>query len=87
MPVAVNGVVVPFAIEIEVGVTAMLVSVAAVTVILAAGDVMPLREAVMVVVPTATPDTTPVLGPTLAVEGAADVQVTEVVMSAVGPLE
>ena len=79
--------VVPVSMETEDGVTVMPVSGEAVTVMLAIFDVMPLRVAVTVVAPAATPVTTPVLGPTLAVEGAADVQVTEVVMSAVGPLE
>lgn len=79
---------VPFAIDIEAGVTAMLVRVAAVTVMLTVFEVTPLRAAVMVVVPVAAVAvTTPVLAPTLAMSGSADVQVTELVMGAVVPFE
>lgn len=91
VPVAVKVVVLPLPIDIVAGVIAMLCSVASVTVMLAAGEVMvPYNEgmaAVMLVVPTATPVTKPVLLPTLAVPGATDVHVTKVVRSAVVPFE
>ena len=83
VPVAVNMVVVPFGIDAAAGAIVMPDRVAAVTVMAAAGEVMPLMEAVTVVFPTVTPFTTPVLLPTFAVAGSADTQVTEVVMSAV----
>ena len=85
MAVKVTGV--PLVVDGVGGAMLILVKVAAVTVILAAVEVTPLIEAVMVVVPIAAPVTIPVAMPTLAVAGAAEVQVTWVVMSALVPLE
>lgn len=83
-----NAAVVPFAIDVAAGVTAMLDRVAAVTVMLTVFEVTPARVAVIVVVPVAAlAVTTPVLAPTLAIEGLAEVQVTRLVMTADGPLE
>lgn len=90
-PLAVKVVVPPLATDIVNGEMVMPVSEAAVTVMLAGGEVtMPYElpmDAVMLVVPTAMHVTTPVLLPTLAVPGVADVQVTRVVISAVVPFE
>ena len=70
------------------GVTAMLLSVAAMTLMLAEfEEVIPRNAALTVVVPIAVPKTIPVLIPTVAVNGSADVQVTSVVRSAVVPSE
>ena len=88
VPVAVKVVFVPLASETDAGVMAMLLSVAAVTVMLAElEEVMPPKAAVTVVVPIAVPTTLPVWLPTVAVNGSADVQVTFAVMSAVVPSE
>ena len=87
VPVAVNGVLKPLAILADAGEMAIPVKAAAVTVMPTAGEVMPFAEAVIVVVPTELPVAAPVLRPTLAVAGLADVQATKVVMSAVVPLE
>lgn len=80
-------VVVAVTIDALAGATAMLTNGELVTVTVAAGEVTPFNAAVTVVVPTVLPVTTPVLLPMLAVAGAAEVQVAEVVMSAVEPLE
>lgn len=80
---AVKVVVAPLGIEAATGETVMLVNVAAVTVMLTAGDVMPLIDAVTVVLPIATPVTVPGGAPTLAVAVSADVHLTCAVMSAV----
>ena len=84
MPVAVRGVFVPLARLVEVGVTAMLRNVAAVTAILAVGEVIPFIVAVTVVLPIVTPETTPVLL-TAAVVGAAETQAACEVRSTVEP--
>jgi hypothetical protein len=92
LPVAVKVVVVPAAADGVRGATEIPVRVAPVTVTLSGAEVMTLyaltfMAAVTVAAPTALPVTTPVLGPTLAVLGAADVHVTKVVISAVVPFE
>lgn len=61
MPVAVRLVVRPLASVAETGVTAIAVNVGAVTVSVAALEVTPLAEAVMVLVPTFTPVATPLV--------------------------
>ncbi|MCR4305124.1 MAG: hypothetical protein NUV63_13040 [Gallionella sp.] len=63
------------------------VAVAATTVILAAGEVTPFMDAVMVVNPAPTPVATPVFFPTLVIAGLVETQLTEMVMSAVAPSE
>ena len=65
----------------------MLLSVAVLTVMPAAGEITPFNSAAAVVVPTATPVTTPVFAPTLAMAVSSDDQVTCAVMSAVVPFE
>ena len=71
------------AIDAETGVSAMLVKAACVTVMLADDAVIPFKDADMLVVPTATPSTTPVFAPTVAVAGAPELQFTCVVRLAV----
>lgn len=58
-----NVVVNPLAIEAVTGVTLIAVITAAVTVIVAAGDVMPLNDAVTELLPTATPVAMPLVAP------------------------
>lgn len=86
---------VPLAVKVKVaprtmmavgGVSAMLETVAVVTVTLSTGEVIPFKEAVMVVVPGATGVTTPVPAATVAVAGLADTQITELVISEDVPL-
>ncbi len=86
LPVAVKVKVAPWTMIAAAGVTAMLETVAVVTVMLSAGEVIPFKEAVMVVVPAATGVTTPVPAAIVAVAGLAEVQITELVMSADVPL-
>ena len=69
--------------ETDAGVMAILLNVAAMTLMLAVFEVIPSNAAVTVVVPISVPMTTPVSLPTVAVNGSADVQVTSAVMSAV----
>ena len=66
MPVAVNVALRPLGVDAETGVTAILISAASVTVMLATGEVTPFNAAVTVVEPISTPVTTPVLVPTVA---------------------
>lgn len=73
--------------EAEAGETVMAVSVAALTVMPIADEDTPLEKAVTVVLPSATPVTTPLVLPTLAMAGAAEVQLTVPVMLAVEPSE
>ncbi len=90
-PVAVNVVVLPFAIDMVTGAIVNPVRVDDVTVMVPFAEVVPpyvvplFNEAVITVAPTALPVTTPVLGVTLAMPEAAVVHVTEVVRSAVVP--
>ncbi len=70
------------AIDGLAGVTAMEVSVAAVTVSTAAGEVTPLSDAVMLLMPTPTPVASPVLV-IVATEVVAEFQVTLDVTSCV----
>lgn len=84
VPMAERFVLVPFASETDDGVMAILFRVAAVTEILTDGEVIPFKVAVIVVVPTANPETTPLLF-TVAVAGATETQVTCEVRSAVEP--
>jgi hypothetical protein len=86
VPLAVNVKVAPRTMMAASGVSAMLETVAVVTVTLSTGEVIPFKDAVMVVVPGATGVTTPVPAATVAVAGLADVQTTELVMSADVPL-
>ena len=72
----------PLAIGGLAGVTAIDCSVAAVTVNTSTGDVTPLRLAVMLLVPTATPVARPPVV-IVATEGVADVHVTVLVIFAV----
>ncbi len=74
----------PLPMEAVAGVTAMDWSVGGVTVRTAAGEVIPLRLAVMLLVPGATPVATPRFE-MVATEVVAEVQVTEVVILAVLP--
>jgi hypothetical protein len=76
----------PLARVVEAGLTAILLRVAAVTVMLADGEVKPLNMAEIDASPIATPETTPLLFIT-AVLGAADTQVTSEERSAVEPSE
>ena len=69
---------------VELAVMAMLFSVAAVTVTLAGGEVTPFNVAVIVALPSASPETTP-LALTAAVPDAAEPQVTCVVRLDVEP--
>jgi hypothetical protein len=86
--VAVRYAVVPFArVVVEVGVMAMLISVAAITSMFASGEVTPFMDAKTVVEPTATPVTVPVFKPTVAIADDAEVQVTCVLMSELLPSE
>ena len=78
-------VVAPLAMETGVGAMLMPVSVAAVTVMLAAGEVTPLNAAVRVVAPAATPVALPLLTEATAVSAVA--QVTMLVTSTTCPLE
>ncbi len=86
VPLAVNVKVAPRTMMAACGVTAMLDTVAVVTVTLSTGEVIPFKDAVIVVVPGATGVTTPVPAATVAVAGLADVQTTELVISADVPL-
>ncbi len=79
VPVAVNCCVRPFATDGFAGVTAIDISVGAVTVITDAADVTPLKVAVMLLVPTATAVANPVVE-IVATDVVADAQNTELVM-------
>lgn len=85
MPVAIILVVAPLAMETGVGAMLMPMSVAAVTVMLAAGEVTPLNAAVTVVVPGATPVVTPMFS--AAITSLATDQVDMLVTSMTCPLE
>lgn len=85
MAVKVTGV--PLGVDGAIGVMLMPVITAAVTVRLAAGEVMPFFEAVIVVPPSALPVTTPVVPSTVATAAPLDSQFTWLVMSAVLPSE
>lgn len=85
MPAAVKVTGTPLGVEGAVGLMLMLVIVAAVTDRAAAGEVTPLAEAVMVVLPTATPVATPVALSMEAMLLLADAQVTWLVTSPVLP--
>ena len=82
MPVAVNCCAVPFTMLGVGGVIPMDTNVAAVTVKVTAGEVIPPSAAVMPLVPTAVEAAKPLLPPALlivATAGEADAQVTELV--------
>ena len=81
MAVKVTGV--PLGVDGVVGLMLIPVIEAAVTVRLAVGEVMPLAEAVTVVLPTATPVATPVVLLIVATPVLPDDQVAWLVMSAV----
>ena len=83
VPVAVNVTGLPFGVDNASGLTLMLVRAAEVTVRLAAGAVIPLTDAVILVLPTAMPVAIPVVLPIVAIDILADVHVTWPVMSAV----
>jgi hypothetical protein len=83
VPVAVKVTGIPFGVEGAVGLMLMPVTVAAVTVSGAAGEIMPLNEAITVVMPTATPVATPVELLILATAVSVACQITLLVMSAV----
>lgn len=85
MPAAVKVTGTPLGVEGAVGLMLMLVIVAAVTDRAAVGEVTPLAEAVMVVLPTATPVATPVALSMEAMLLLADAQVTWLVTSPVLP--
>lgn len=73
----------PFGVDGVVGLMLIPVITATVTDMLAVGEVMPLAEAVTVVLPTATPVATPVLLLIVATPVLPDAQVTWLVMLAV----
>ena len=75
----------PLGMDGVVGLMLIPVTTAAVTDRLAVGEVIPLVEAVTVVLPTATPVTTPVVLLTVATPVLPDAQLTWLVMSAVVP--
>lgn len=85
VPVAVKVTGCPLGADGAVGVMLMLVSTAVFTVRAAVGEVMPLSDAVTVVLPTATPVATPVVLAMVAITVLADAQVTWSVMFAVLP--
>lgn len=84
---AVNVTGVPLGVDGVVGLMLIPVITAAVTDRLAEGEVMPLAEAVTVVLPTATPVATPVVLLIVAILVLPDAQVTWLVMSAVEAFE
>lgn len=86
VPVAVNVTGVPLGVEGVDGLMLIPVITAAVTDRLAAGEVMPLEEAITVVLPTATPVATPVVLLTVTTPVSPDAQVVWPEMSAVVPL-
>ena len=84
MAVKVTGV--SLRVDFVVGVMLIPVSTAGLTVRLAPGDVMPLADALIVAIPTATPVTVPVLLLIVATPVSVDVHVTWLLISAVVPL-
>lgn len=83
VPMAVKVTGVPLGVDGAVGLMLIPVTTAAVTAMLAVGDVMPLSEAVTVVLPTATPVNTPVAPLVVATPVLADTQDDWLVMLAV----
>ena len=77
----------PLGVEGVAGLMLSPVIAAAVTDRLAAGEVMPLEDAVTVVLPTPTPVATPVVLLIVATLASTDVQITWLVMSAVVAFE
>ncbi len=76
---------VPLGVDGAVGVMLMPVSVAAVTVIVAVGEVTPENDAVIAVLPAAAPVATPVVALIATTPGLADAQVARWVRSALVP--